>query len=149
MARLLLLALALGLAGIAAAPAGAAPKPPQRAADYTFDGFKLGDEYAAKVMSRVPYDQPCDDDPIDKRARRFMVYGALPCRDRTFPEKTTVMFYLRFSDQKPLAQPIQAFAYLYGTYFDSRTSFPLKPGTTLDRAHSSPRGASARHSSRP
>ena len=48
-------------------------------------------------MKRAPYDAPCDNDPIDHNARRFMVYGALPCRDRTFPGKTTVMFYLAFS----------------------------------------------------
>jgi hypothetical protein len=132
MARTLLLASALLGALIAANPGAATP--PKRAADFTFDGFRLGDEYAAKVMSRAPYDQPCDDDPIDKKARRFMVYGALPCRDRTFPDKTTVMFYLRFSEEKPLQQPIEAFAWLYGSYFNSRTDFPLKPGTPLARA---------------
>jgi hypothetical protein len=132
MKRFLLATLALLVTSVGPTPGGAAP--PKRAASYTFDGFKLGDEYAAKVMSRAPYDQPCDDDPIDKKARRFMVYGALPCRDRAFPDQTTVMFYLRFSEEKPLQQPIQAFAYLYGSYFNSRTDFPLKPGTTLDRA---------------
>lgn len=132
MHRILLPFGALLLALVVATPGGAAPT--KRAADYTFDGFKLGDEYAAKVMSRPPYDQPCDDDPIDKRARRFMVYGALPCRDRTFPDKTTVMFYLRYSAARPLQQPIEAFAYLHGSYFDSRTDFPLKSGTTVERA---------------
>jgi hypothetical protein len=132
MPRILLVTFVLGVTALAATAAPTAPR--RRAADYTFDGFKLGDEYAAKVMRRAPYDQPCDDDPIDKRARRFMVYGALPCRDRTFPDKTTVMFYLRFAEEKPLQQPIQAFAYLYGSYFDSRTDFPLKPGTSLDQA---------------
>jgi hypothetical protein len=125
-----LVALVAGLLG--ALPGAAAPK--KRAADFTFDGFRLGDEYAAKVMSRAPYDQPCDDDPIDNKARRFMVYGALPCRDRTFPDQTTVMFYLRHSEEKPLQQPILAFAYLHGSYFDARTDFPLKPGVALDRA---------------
>jgi hypothetical protein len=132
MKRILHVAVVTLVGVVVAAPGGAAP--PKRAGDYTFDGFKLGDEYAAKVMRRAPYDQPCDDDPIDKKARRFMVYGALPCRDRTFPDQTTVMFYLRYSEDKPLQQPIQAFAYLYGSYFNSRTDFPLKPGTTLDRA---------------
>ena len=124
----------LAAAAVLGGTIASAGTPPKRAADYTFDGFRLGDEYAAKVMSRAPYDNPCDDDPIDNNARRFMVYGALPCRDRTFPDKTSVMFYLRFSEEKPLQQPILAFAYLYGSYFDSRTDFPLRPGTTLDRA---------------
>ena len=106
MKRILHVAVVTLVGVVVAAPGGAAP--PKRAGDYTFDGFKLGDEYAAKVMRRAPYDQPCDDDPIDKKARRFMVYGALPCRDRTFPDQTTVMFYLRYSEDKPLQQPIQA-----------------------------------------
>jgi hypothetical protein len=44
------------------------------------------------------------------------------------------MFYLRYSEEKALQQPIQAFAYLHGSYFNSRTDFPLKPGVALDRA---------------
>jgi len=95
-----------------------------------FDGFKLGDSYG-DVMKRSPYDAPCDNDPIDNNARRFMVYGALPCRDRTFPGKTTVMFYLAFSKRDRYDQPIQAFAYLHGSYFNDKTSFPLKPGCKL------------------
>jgi hypothetical protein len=98
-----------------------------------FDGFKLGDNYGV-VMQRVPYNAPCDNDPIDKRSRRFMVYGALPCRDRTFPEQTTVIFYLAYSDAAKYEQPIQAFAYLHGRYFDKKTNFPLKPGDALSSA---------------
>ncbi len=67
-------------------------------------------------MKRAPYKSPCDNDPIDKRKRRFMVYGALPCRNRTFPQQTTVMFYLRHSKTDRYNQPIQAFAYLHGSY---------------------------------
>jgi len=127
------LSVAVLLLGLLPAPTGdAAPR--KRAADFTFDGFKLGDEYAAKAMARAPYDQPCDNDPIDHRARRFMVYGAKPCRGRTFPDQTTVMFYLRFSRERPYAQPIEAFAWLHGRYFDARSTFPLKPGDPLDRA---------------
>lgn len=101
---------------------------------YHFDGIKLGMNYGEKVMSRAPYNRPCDNDPIDKRRRRFMVYGALPCRRRVFPGKTTVMFYLAYSRRVKYHQPIEAFAYLYGSYFNDKTNFPLKPGESLDRA---------------
>jgi len=103
-------------------------------AEYTFDGFKLGDIYADKVMNRAPYDKPCDNDPIDKKARRFMVYGALPCRDLTFPDQTTVMFYLKFSDKGRYSQPIEAFAFLHGSYFNDKTDFFIKPGDKLEDA---------------
>ncbi|MBI3074148.1 MAG: hypothetical protein HYY84_18725 [Deltaproteobacteria bacterium] len=110
--------------------------PVHSATGFTFDGFKLGDMYQSKVMSREPYNAPCDNDPIDKRSRRFMVYGALPCRDRTFPEKTTVMFYLAMNPEgtPKYEQPIVAFAWLGGSYFKSRSNFPLVPGDTPSRA---------------
>jgi hypothetical protein len=116
-----------------AAPAAEA----RPARSYTFDGFKLGDDYAKKAMARAPYNEPCDNDPIDNRIRRFMVYGAEPCRGRSFPDKTTVMFYLAFSDADKYGQPIQAFAYLHGSYFNKRSSFPVKPGQSLAQAQRS------------
>ena len=100
--------------------------------EYTFDGFKLGDNYAEKVMSRAPYDKPCDNDPIDDKARRFMVYGGLPCRDLTFPNKTTVVFYLRYSDTDKYAQPIEAFAFLGGDYFSDKTDHFITIGDKAD-----------------
>src|SRR5262245_5268111 len=119
------------------APAdSAAGKPAARdARGYTFDGFKLGDRYASKVMSRPPYHEPCDNDPIDKSARRFMVYGALPCRKRTFPEATTVAFYLAFAEGSyRYEQPIEAFAWLGGGYFATRSNFPLRTGQPASAA---------------
>jgi hypothetical protein len=103
---------------------------PRDATSYTFDGFKLGDLYGSTVMKRPPYDQPCDNDPIDNRSRRFMVYGALPCRDRTFPEGTTVAFYLRHEPAggDEYDQPIIAFAWLGGGYFSTRSDFPVHTG---------------------
>ena len=102
--------------------------------EYKWDGFALGDNYAEKVMNRAPYDQPCDNDPIDNKTRRFMVYGAEPCRDKTFPDKTTVMFYLKFSEKDRYAQPIEAFAYLHGSYFDDKTNFFITIGDKLEDA---------------
>lgn len=117
-------------------PPPAPAKKPARyaAADMTFDGFKLGADYG-KLMTRPPYNDPCDDDPIDHKARRFMVYGALPCRDRTFPEATTVAFYLRFAEgPTQFNQPIEAFAWLGGGYFSTRSDFPLRTGAPASDA---------------
>jgi len=102
--------------------------------EYKWDGFKLGDNFAEKVMSRAPYDKPCDNDPIDNNTRRFMVYGAEPCRDMTFPEKTTMIFYLKFSEKDRYAQPIEAFAYLGGSYFADKTNFFISIGDKLEDA---------------
>ncbi|NUQ72747.1 MAG: hypothetical protein HUU21_04250 [Polyangiaceae bacterium] len=116
----------------AAPPAEAQPAAPPKARDaasYTFDGFKLGTLFGSEVMSRPPYHQPCDNDPIDKNARRFMVYGAKPCRDRTFPEDTTVVFYIKYTDNRDdYNQPIEAFGWLGGNYFASRSDFPVRTG---------------------
>ncbi|APR87511.1 hypothetical protein A7982_12860 [Minicystis rosea] len=118
----------------AAATAQPASAPAIDARAYTFDGFKLGSSYDREVMKRAPYAEPCDNDPIDHRARRFMVYGALPCRERTFPEATTVMFYLRFAEDARYEQPIEAFAWLGGNYFATRSNFPLRTGEPASAA---------------
>lgn len=101
--------------------------------EYTFDGFKLGDNYG-QIMQRSPYNLICDNDPIDNKARRFMCYTALACRDNSFPKETTVMFYLKYSGENKYNQPIEAFGYLYGSYFNDKTNFPLKPGDKLSKA---------------
>lgn len=106
----------------------ASPKGALTAGAVTLDGFKLGDRYASTVMRRDPYKDPCDNDPIDQRKRRFMVYGALPCRDRTFPDGTTVAFYLTFSKEDRYEQPIEAFAWLGGRYFETHSNFPARTG---------------------
>lgn len=117
-------------------PSSAPAAGPKDARSYTFDGFKLGSLYGSTVMTRAPYNAPCDNDPIDQRSRRFMVYGALPCRDRTFPQGTTVMFYLAFSQENKYDQPIVAFAWLGGDYFESRSDFPVRTGVSADVANS-------------
>ena len=95
--------------------------------EYSFDGIRLGDNYA-QVLSRAPYDKPCDDDAVDSGARRFMVYGAVPCRGNMFPEQTTVAFYLEFAEQQRFEQPIEAIAWLGGNYFKKRSTFPVGVG---------------------
>jgi hypothetical protein len=116
----------------AGAPAGGAATA-RPATAYRFDGFKLGDTYS-QVMARKPYDGPCDNDPTDNQKRRFMVYGGLPCRGSTFPESTTVMFFVRMGAPRSYAEPIQAFGFLHGQYFRKRSDFPIHPGDTVAQA---------------
>jgi hypothetical protein len=116
------------------APSATAEAKPVNPDALEFDGFKLGDNYGDKVLVREPYQKPCDDDPIDKKQQRFMVYGALPCRRRTFPEATTVAFFLAYADDKDFKQPIEALAWLGGNYFASRSNFPVRTGELAEVA---------------
>ena len=53
--------------------------PAKTAEDIVLDGFRLGDSYA-ELIKRTPYQDPCDDDPVDaEKTTRAMVYGGLPC----------------------------------------------------------------------
>jgi hypothetical protein len=107
-----------------------------QAHEYRFDGLKLGDLYATAAHARPPYDRPCDDDPVDHKTRRAMVYGARPCRGAAFPEGTSVIFFLPYVSERQedwLRQPILAFAFLGGSYFSRRTSFPLRVGDPASR----------------
>lgn len=105
----------------------------QNSNEYVFDEFKLGDNYG-EVMAREPYNKPCDNDAIDNKNRRFMIYGALSCRNDSFPNETTVMFYLTHSEEDKYNQAIEAFGYLYGSYFNTKTNFPLQPGDEMELA---------------
>lgn len=101
---------------------------------HVFDGFSLGSDFGA-VMARAPYDEPCDNDAIDNSARRMMLYGSKPCRDHVFPDKTSVIFLLAFADgETKYAQPIQALVWMGGAYFEKRSNFPARTGTTLAEA---------------
>lgn len=102
---------------------------------YRFDGFKIGDSYSG-LFARAPYNKPCDDDPVDQKRRRAMVYGALPCRGLTFPDATTVVVFLRMNAPgSPWAsEPVVALAWLHGSYFKTRSNFPVQPGDRLDKA---------------
>ncbi len=117
-------------------PARAPAKPSARPAGdtYVFDSFKLGELYQP-LMERDPYARPCDDDPVDNRARRAMVYGGTPCRGHAFPETTTVVFFLEWADGDDFNRPIQAFAWLGGGYYRSRSTFPVHPGDPATRTH--------------
>jgi hypothetical protein len=98
--------------------------------EYTFDGFELGTNFAT-VMARAPYDKPCDNDPVAKKSRRMMLYGSKPCRGNSFPEKTAVIFLLAFSEQDKYAQPIEALVWMGGSYYEKRSNFAAKTGSTV------------------
>ena len=123
-----------------AAP-GAEPAALPQAHEYRFDGLKLGDLYATAAHARPPharppYDRPCDDEAVDHKTRRAVVYGARPCRGSAFPEGTSVVFFLPYVSEHQedwLRQPILAFGFLGGTYFHHRTSFPLRVGDPAAR----------------
>lgn len=118
---------------LASAPSAEARR--KSARQYRFDGFRVGDNFG-KVFGRAPYSTPCDDDPVDKRRMRAMVYGALPCRSRVFPQKTTVVLLLK--NGRPTGHryslPIVALAYIHGRYFKKRSNFPIHPGDRLSKA---------------
>jgi hypothetical protein len=115
---------------------GAAPAGLLQAHEYRFDGLKLGDRFATAVLSRPAYQRPCDDDPVDKKSRRAMVYGGRPCRGSAFPEGTSVVFLLPYAPnprEEALNQPVLVFAFLGGTYFHRRSNFPLRAGDPASR----------------
>ncbi len=129
---------ALFLAGavlVVSAPSAEARR--KSARQYRFDGFRVGDNFG-KLFKRAPYSTPCDDDPVDKRRMRAMVYGGLPCRRRVFPQKTTVVLLLK--NVRPTghghryALPIVALAYIHGRYFKKRSNFPIHPGDRFSKA---------------
>lgn len=118
------------------AGAGAAQGVLLQAHEYRFDGLKLGDRFGTAVLSRPTYQRPCDDDPVDKKSRRAMVYGGRPCRGSAFPEGTSVVFLLPYAKdprEEALNQPVLVFAFLGGTYFHRRSNFPLRAGDPASR----------------
>lgn len=113
------------------AGAGSAQGALLQAHEYRFDGLKLGDRFGTAVLSRPAYQRPCDDDPVDKKSRRALVYGGRPCRGSAFPEGTSVVFLLPYAPdprEEALNQPVLVFAFLGGTYFHRRSNFPLRAG---------------------
>lgn len=123
-------------AGAASTAPGASQAVLLQAHEYRFDGLKLGDRFSTAVLSRPPYQRPCDDDPVDKKSRRAMVYGGRLCRGSAFPEATSVVFLLPYAPapgEEALNQPILVFAFLGGTYFHRRSNFPLRAGDPASR----------------
>jgi len=107
-------------------PSNQVERAPAAASPRLFDGFSLGDPFA-RVLARAPYDQRCDDDPIDGQYR-VMVYAARPCRGRTFPDGTSVVFIL---DRD---HTIRAFGWLGGSYYQGKVALPLEISDSVARA---------------
>ncbi len=102
--------------------------PAKTAEDIVLDGFRLGDSYA-ELIKRTPYQDPCDDDPVDaEKTTRAMVYGGLPCRGQTFADGTTLVVFLPFEEPDVFNKPIEAVVWLGGSYFNERSNFGLKIG---------------------
>jgi hypothetical protein len=81
-------------------------------------------------MVKPPYTAPCDNDPIDKNARRAMFYAPEKCRrSPAFPDNTLVTFYLKFDEsENRYSQPVEAILWLGGNYFQGKTDFPYSAG---------------------
>jgi hypothetical protein len=116
------------------APSSAPVAPDAAQAAFTFDGFHLGDTFGS-IATRAPYNDPCDIDPIEDGAFTGVVYGARPCRDRAFPEHTTVVLVLSRTEGLPdESQTILGLAWMGGGYFNERSDFPLDVGEPAARA---------------
>lgn len=101
------------------------------AEEYYFDGLVLGDSFKSSLGDRKPYDEPCDIDPVDGKKRRMVIYTALNCK-KDFPDNTSIIYYLKYSDKDPLNQPVKAFAFLRGRFFVGKSNFPFRPGLVFD-----------------
>jgi hypothetical protein len=99
----------------------------------SWDGFTLGDNYGTKVKANAPYNTPCDDDPIEQKAARAMVYGGRPCHKVTFPNDTSVVFIIDYAARDNYDTAIRAFGWL-GPYYDDKVKLPIKRGEPPDRA---------------
>ncbi len=84
-------------------------------------------------MAREPYANPCDDDPIEDRRARAMVYGGRPCRNGAFPGETSVVFIIDHADGDDFARPIRAFGWM-GPYYDDKVKLPVTYGAPVSAA---------------
>jgi hypothetical protein len=89
----------------------------------TFDGLAVGGPFD---RSRAPYDKPCDSDALDGEPNiKVMFYTGKECREHQFPDGTSLIVLVDSANTK-----ISAFAWVGGTYFDTRNA-PLKTGTPV------------------
>jgi hypothetical protein len=116
-----------------ATPVPTATTPPDAAP--TFDGAKLGSPIGT-LLARAPYEKPCDIDPIDKKKATLFFWAAGPCREApAFPGGTTVVILTPHStDAARAEQPVSLVAWAGGTYFDDKTSVPVRIGDTAEHA---------------
>ncbi|CAN5925329.1 hypothetical protein BH11MYX4_BH11MYX4_24480 [soil metagenome] len=100
-----------------------------------FDGVKLGSPIGA-LLARAPYDTPCDVDPIDKKTATLFFWAGGRCREApAFPAATTLVILTpRATDAARGEQPVTLVAWAGGTYFDDRTSLPIRIGDAAEHA---------------
>lgn len=113
------------------APVTRSPPPPPAAVDFELDGFQLGDVFADSVKVRAPYTTPCESVVSSRGKRRLIAYGPRRCVRARFPEGTLAVFFLPLTGTRGAArddEPIEAFAWLGGSWFTNRSDFPLFVG---------------------
>ena len=101
-----------------------------QASVFSFDGLRLGDDYA-KVKRQPGWAEPCDIDKREDGKVAAVVYPAAACKS-TFSHGTSVMLY---ADAAPEgAGPLRVIAWLGGDYFSARSTFPVHVGASEDEA---------------
>ena len=98
------------------------------AGDITFDGVQLGASMLNFYRRRL-YAAPCDEDSLRKERLRVIVYAATPCRHRQFSENTSFIVFTDLDEKSLKNQSVRTVAWLGGTYFNTRSNFPLALGT--------------------
>jgi hypothetical protein len=101
------------------------------------DGIRLGTPISA-VLARDPYRTPCDVDPIDHRRSTLYFWAAGPCRGGApFPGKTSVVIITPPAPEgtpDDQGQPIELLCWAGGSFFDGKTTLPIRIGDTAQSA---------------
>ncbi len=105
---------------------------PMDASDFEFDAFQLGDLFADDVKARTPYLAPCKVEVLARSKRRLVLYGPERCGEQGFPDGSIAAFFLDDGDARLSLdrdqRPVVAFAWFGGSWFTSRSDFPLDIG---------------------
>jgi hypothetical protein len=97
------------------------------AADVNFDGLRLGDS-VLPLHGRRLYAAPCDEERLPDHRLRVVAYGGQPCRGQQFEKGTSAIIFTDLDDNDSKNQAIRTVAWLGGTYFHTRSNFPLRVG---------------------
>jgi len=104
-----------------------------QATTFTFDGVKLGDP-AGRLFLRPAYKNICDIDPTEDSTRQLAMWVPKECRGGTFPEGTGFFVVGPKGDKSAASMPVETFGVVGGTYFNTRSTFPLQVGDPEGRA---------------
>jgi len=119
----------------ASSPVVAANAPAKAKVDLgtlTIDGAEVGSPIGA-LLSRAPYDQPCDVDAIDKKKAVLFFWAAGECRKSpAFPDGTSLVIITPPGAAVARGeQPMTLVAWAGGTYFDDKTNLPVHMGASF------------------